>query len=149
MHLPFPPLASVLGIEPWIIGIAIPIAGMVLGGIMGVSAMYFKNRTKQMWHETARLALEKGQPLPALPTSRVDERSDARTEGWNDLRGGVVLVGTGLGLWLFLGEFINRGLGYVGAIPGFIGVGLLLSGTIRLLTAKKESAAAASTLPRS
>ena len=65
MHLPL----ALFGLEPWIIGIVIPVAGLIFAGAIAISAMYFKNRQRELWHETARVALEKGQPLPPMPDS--------------------------------------------------------------------------------
>ena len=95
--------------------------------------MYYNNRRRELWHETARLALEKGQPLPALPTD--DEPHRRRPED----RGNDIRIGVGLGLYLFLSSLVGRSLGYVGAIPGFIGVALLLYGLFSALTRRKHS----------
>ncbi len=48
----------------------------------------------------------------------------------NDIRYGLVLIALGAGLYLFLGTFVAHNLGYVGAIPGFIGLALLLYGLL-------------------
>jgi hypothetical protein len=140
MHLDlFLPQLAFLNIQPWIIGIIIPVIAMVFGGVMGLSAMYFQHRQREEWHRTARLALEKGQPLPAMPSEPPPQRGETRVETSNDLRGGLVLIAVGLGLFVFLDMFLGRGLAAVGAIPGFIGVALLISGIVRLLVTRKES----------
>lgn len=133
------PLADWLNVDLGsLIPIVIPLAVFVLAGVIVVSAMYFHNRRREMWHQTARLALEKGQPLPPLDDAP-PVRPPSRDTGWNDVRAGLICMATGLGLFLFLGTFIGRGLGYVGAIPGFVGVALLLTGLFRMMGSKKRS----------
>lgn len=142
LHLAF------LNIQPWSIAIIVPVAGLIFAAAIIITTMYFQNRRQEMWHQTARLALEKGQPLPALPDRTAPSHaSSPQEQGWNDLRGGLVLVGTGAGLYLFLGTFLH-GLGYLGAIPGLIGVALLITGLVRLIVSPKRSTDA-SDLPRS
>jgi hypothetical protein len=117
------------------IAIVIPVAALILAGVIVVSALYFQNRRRELWHETARLALEKGQPLPAIPDEDATsaQRQREQDDGTNDFRAGLILLGTGIGLFFFLGRFVKHELGYVGAVPGFIGLGLLLFGILRLV----------------
>jgi len=81
---------------------------------------YFRYRSQKMWHETVRLALEKGQPLPA-------NWSDY---GWGgggrlwDLRRGLVLIAVGAALYYILPESSRLWA----ALPGFIGIAFLLFG---------------------
>ena len=118
--------------------ILIPLAGIILAGVIVVSAMYFHYRRREMWHQTARLALEKGQPLPSLPNDQAPNRNQRRDGNTNDIRAGLILLATGAGLYVFLGTFLGRGLGYVGAIPGFIGVALLLNGLFAAFSARNN-----------
>jgi hypothetical protein len=129
-HLP--PLADILGLSSGqLIGIAIPIAGMALGGAIAITAMYFKHQQRRLWHEMARTALEKGQPIPDFPRDRFMRRDGPGTDlREHDVRGGLVLIAVGFGLYLFLGNMTGGRMSYVGAIPGFIGVALLLNGLI-------------------
>lgn len=138
--MPFDFLAdhlAFLNLEPWSVAILIPVAGMIFAGVIIVCTMYYNNRRRELWHETARLALEKGQPLPALPNDDEPHRRRHDDRG-NDIRDGLICIGVGLGLYLFLGSFIGRSLGYVGAIPGFIGVALLLHGVFAAFTRRKN-----------
>lgn len=138
MNLDLPDNAfAFLNLEPWSIAIIIPLLGLIFAGVVVVTTMYFKNRQREMWHQTARLALEKGQPLPALPADDTPARQ-RRDEGDNDLRDGLICIGVGIGLYIFLGSFLGRGLGYVGAIPGFIGVAMLLHALIAALAKRKK-----------
>ncbi len=153
--LPLPPfLAGIFGLSTGEInGVLLPIAGIILAGVISVSGMYFHNRRREMWHETARLALEKGQPLPPLdPMLRAEddevEKERKLPSANHDVRGGLVLIAVGAGLWLFLGG-LSRNLGYIGAIPGFIGVALLLFALFSALFRRKHSESAKDTTTRS
>lgn len=140
MHhlLPPPFLAGIFGFSVGeISGIFIPIAALVLAGVVAVSGMYFHNRRREMWHETARIALEKGQPLPPFNHDDEDaEKHPKDREANHDIRGGMVLIAVGAGLWLMLGG-ISHNLRYIGAIPGFIGVALLLYALLSAMFGKK------------
>lgn len=118
------------------IGLAYALAGMLMAVVFGCLGMYLVHRRRAMWHETARLALEKGQPIPPQPPEWGDRQSQSHEKG-SDFRGGLVLIAIGAGLFLFLESFIGRNLGYLGAIPGFIGVALLLHGAAAALLRKK------------
>jgi hypothetical protein len=140
MPLDLPLSPAFLNLEPWSIAIIVPVAGLIFAGALVITTMYFQNRRREMWHQTARLALEKGQPLPAFPDDEGTPRPRS-TDGSaaNDLRAGLICIGCGFGLYFFLGALVDRSLGYVGAIPGFVGVALLISGACRLLFARKET----------
>jgi hypothetical protein len=125
IHLIHFPFASIGGLASAEIGIILGICGLGVGLVFGLSGMYFHHRRQELWHQTARIALEKGQPLPTLPddeparSDRDDRRaSDARGPA-RDFRTGLILVGTGIGLYFLVG------LG-VAAIVGCIGLALLL-----------------------
>jgi hypothetical protein len=131
------PVAGLFGISvSEIVTLFIPIAGMILGGIMGVTAMYFSHQQRRQWHETARLALEKGQPVPPPPSGKIPGGAPASSER-NDIRTGLILVAVGFGLFLFFKGLDARAVAQIGAIPGCIGGALLLYG----LFAPKKSVA--------
>jgi len=107
---------------------AVLVVGTIFGftAIIVVVSMYVRHRARQMRHETIRLALEKGQPLP--PEVLSSPRSD--------LARGVRLIALGIGLALFLYIMAPSGVGLhghhgsvwaVGLILIAIGVGHLLS----------------------
>src|SRR6185369_4517491 len=98
--------------------------------VVGTTAIVMKSRERQMWHETARLALEKGQPLPPLPTKSEEHRRFRERHEKNDLRAGLIMIGIGAGIFLFLASTGNGEARFIGTIPGFIGVARLLSGVI-------------------
>ena len=142
MHLPLTPpiLAEIFGFSPGqLTGFFVPLAGILLAGVITVSAMYFHNRRREMWHETARIALEKGQPLPPLADDHTDDhRQKPRgLDANHDVRGGMVLIAVGAGLWLMLGSIADR-LRNIGAIPGFIGVALLLFALLSAVFRRKD-----------
>lgn len=122
-------LAGVFGMDPiHIVIVVVPIAGIILAGVVTVSALYFQNRRRELWHETARIALEKGQALPPLNPDEEEAAeavSEKRHPTNHDVRGGMVLIAVGAGLFLTL-DGINTNLRFIGTIPGLIGVALLL-----------------------
>ncbi len=108
-----------------------PIA--IVGTVFGFTALmiaivaYGRFRNQRLRHETIRLAIEKGQPLPADVLDPV-RRRDPRTA---DLRRGLVLLALGLGAGLFL-YFANppgapEHTRAVGFVPGLMGVAYLVS----------------------
>ncbi len=69
------PLLPLLEIDPGILlGLILPLAGIALAGVVVVCSLYFQHRRREMWHETARVALEKGQPLPPWSANSSDAR---------------------------------------------------------------------------
>jgi hypothetical protein len=78
-----------------------------------------RNRRARMWHETARVALEKGQPLPSPLLAGACQPRDPR----RILLGGLILMGIGAALYL---APIHQGGPWVGAIPGFIGLAMVV-----------------------
>ena len=61
MHPLLPSLAAINDI-----GLIFGLAGMGIGLVSGLLGMYFGHRRRVLWHETARIAPEKGQPIPPL-----------------------------------------------------------------------------------
>lgn len=120
------------GLEEIIVPIGI--TGVVFGFTAVIVAVvaYARHRAQQLRHETIRLALEKGQPLPpdlldpaSLPDGRPGHHSPER-----DLRRGLVLVALGIGVCLYVGLARFPGTGHnwsVGLIPGLIGVAYLVA----------------------
>jgi len=133
MHIPL--LASLESL-PWVAIIAVG-ASMLLTIVAVVGGLIIAYHRQKQWHETARIALEKGQPLPA--SQDVVPQPQPRTDGpGRDLRAGLILIGVGAGLYLFLGTLVGQALGYVGAIPGFIGIALLLYGLLSALFKRND-----------
>jgi len=133
-----------------VIGIIALVGGLLLAAFIVTLVLYFQNRKRQLWHETARLALEKGQPLPSEPPTDEElahrpppganyaewERTRLVRERRNDIKSGLILIAVGGGLYLMLGA---AGI-FAGAIPGFIGVALLVNGLIERFSSRDSSA---------
>ena len=132
MSITLLPLA-VSGME---LSLYLGLAGLVAGVFFGGLGMYFHHRRQALWHETAKIALEKGQPLPPLQDQ---ETSPSYISKNNDFRSGLVLIAVGAGLYFFLNAFLGRAFGLVGAIPGFIGVSLLLYALLNAVFKRKET----------
>jgi hypothetical protein len=113
------------------------VAALIIGLAVVICGLYFQNRRREMWHERVRIALEKGQPLPPSVEEETPSPKASKNEAADDIRSGLICVGVGGGLYLFLGAIGGQALGYVGAIPGFVGIALLLFGLIRLAVGRK------------
>ena len=85
---------------------------------------FFRWKRQQLWHETARLALEKGQPLPpdALSYDRCGGSWRYGFGPMGELRRGLILIAVAGGLYLGL-QGDSRAWA---ALPGLIGVANLL-----------------------
>lgn len=123
LPMPLLPLAEISGAQ-WI-AISAIIGGLTFAILLIRFGLNFVQRRQELWHETARLALEKGQPLPPMPR---DMQPAKDKEDESDLRTGLVMIAVGAGLYLFFKFLFGgwMGMAYVGAIPGFIGAALLL-----------------------
>jgi len=133
------PIAFEAGSLSSVLPLMIPIVSVIGGCAIAIVAIYLHFRKQQLWHETARIAIEKGQPVPPMPA---DDNSIPPTTGspaeWEAVKrrqtinglmiGGLINLGVGLGLFLLLSRVAsNPNLGFIGAIPGFIGIALLLA----------------------
>ena len=134
MHIPL--LADISNL-PWVAIIALG-GGMLLTIVVIVGGLIIAYHRQKQWHETARLALEKGQPLPAAQDTA--PQAQPRTDGPSrDLRTGLILLATGAGLFVFFDALLGRWMAYVGAIPGFIGVALVLFAVLSHLFNRKDA----------
>ncbi|MFT3997767.1 MAG: DUF6249 domain-containing protein [Asticcacaulis sp.] len=116
-------------------GLLIPILGILMPIFIVGIVTYFRTRDRAELQKTLRLAIEKGQPLPPeyleslQKTPEVREKTPAR-----DIRTGLILIAVALGivvLDVLKSDFLSvGGLSGVAAIPGFIGVALLILGLI-------------------
>lgn len=132
--MPTPFLAEISGAQ-WI-AISAILGGLTFTTFLIIFGLKYVQRRQELWHETARIALEKGQPLPPLPK---DMREDKHPKHNNDFRAGLIMVATGGGLFLFFETFLPA-LRFVAAIPGFIGIGLLFfAGIDAMVTPKDQS----------
>jgi hypothetical protein len=134
------PLLAFLGLGGAELAVIIAIMGMIFGGIMGIAGMFFDHQRKKLAHDVARLALEKGQPVPAQFAGDEHRRPERHGADLNqhDLRGGLVLIGVGAGVYLFLNAVADHRVALLGAVPGFIGIALLVNWLLVRLTSRKQ-----------
>jgi hypothetical protein len=92
-----------------------------------------KSRDNAELQKTLRMSIEKGQPLPpefldSLKVGQARQKSPA-----NDIRTGIILIAIALGVvvWNFLdNNYTLDEISGFAAIPGFIGIALLILGMI-------------------
>ena len=111
-------------LEPELVAISIPILAVCGGVLIAITAIITNGRKKEQEHRERLIAMEKGIALP--PATAEVERpkySSRRANG---------LVMTGIGLALTISMVAENGLddGLWGLIPLFIGIGLLIAGSI-------------------
>jgi hypothetical protein len=97
---------------------AFDLAFLAVVALIVISAIRFRHATTHRRLELARRMVEKGiEPPPEL----------VGANHGSDLRRGLVLVSTGVGLLLASMVGGGEGLSPAGLIPGFIGIGYLVS----------------------
>ena len=137
------------------VGFLVVLTTMTAGAAISISALYVHHQRRRLWHDTARLALEKGQPLPPQPPSWEDPavvmkavsenqftKSGKRKQPrWQrDLRGGLVMMAIGSGLYIALSKADGPAILLVAAyVPGFIGLALVLNALISGIFSAKET----------
>ena len=129
--------ASFFGATGSSFAVIIAVCGMILGGIMGIAGMYFAHQRQRLWHETARLALEKGQPVPPYDLEHGPREAPADLNQ-HDFRGGLILIAVGVGVFLFLGMVADARVAWLGAVPGLIGVALVLHWVIIKISSRNK-----------
>jgi hypothetical protein len=134
------PLLALLGLGGAELAVIATIMGIIFGGIMGIAGMFFAHQRKKLAHDVARLALEKGQPVPSEFAGDEHRRPDRPGTDLNqhDLRGGLVLIGVGAGVYLFLDAVADHRVALLGAVPAFIGIALLVTWLVGRLTSRKQ-----------
>jgi hypothetical protein len=131
---------SMIGVIAVSMSMGIPIVAIVVSSAN-------KRHREQLWHDTARLALEKGQPIPTRPLTDEEVKSSPlpSTAGdpaaWErirranrrrkDIRNGLILTAIGAALYLTRrDDHFGRGLSFLVYIPMFMGLALLLNGLL-------------------
>jgi hypothetical protein len=117
-----------------LVALGVPLGAFFMAVAIVALVGYFKHQERRQRHETIRLALEKGQPLP--PELLAPPRPP-RSELASGIQWSFVGVGLSLFLWLFKPE---RGLWAVGLILLFVGLGKLVAHAV---TARPPPAAPA------
>ncbi|HXV13164.1 MAG TPA: DUF6249 domain-containing protein [Candidatus Krumholzibacteria bacterium] len=112
-------------IEPEVVAIFIPIIGVLGGVLIAVTAVVVGGRRKELEHRERIIAMEKGLPVPGpMVEPERPKYAGRRANG---------LVMTGIGLALTIALSAEEGFadgGVWGLIPLFIGVGLLVAGSL-------------------
>lgn len=103
----------------------VAIVAIVLGCLVPITIVgivsYSRHRRLKMQHETMRAMIEKGMPIPPELLTKPNQDSpsqDRPARVRNDLRGGLILVAVGAGLYMIAGR--------VGWILVFIGAARLV-----------------------
>lgn len=104
------------------VAIIVPLAFFLFIFLIIGAIAYFSWRKDQQRHQTLRLMVEKGAQIPADLITRPERKK-------SDLRRGLVLVATGLGIAIFLAvaDQSHTGGWSLGIIPALIGGGYLLA----------------------
>lgn len=137
------------------IGLFCSVGGLIFAAVMGLGGMYFRHRQLAQWHETARVALEKGQPVPLPPEGMDDHKTAAplfnqspeqraiqqraaRIRGY--LISGFINIAVGLGSFFALVKLrthLMENVQYFALIPAFIGLALLLGAAVEIIAGQK------------
>lgn len=118
-----------------LVGMTMPFAFVI---ILVAVIFYFRSRDKADMNKTMRMAIERGDALPPDLLDNLRPRKKPRTP-MNDIRAGIILIAIAGGFmaWNYIDRgHIGGGLSGVAAIPGLIGVALLLLGIIGSMTRK-------------
>jgi hypothetical protein len=111
-------------VDPEVVAISIPILAVCGGVLIAITAIIVNGRKKEQEHRERLIAMEMGIVLPTPPAAIERPKfSNRRANG---------LVMTGIGLALTIAMWVEDGAdhGVWGLIPLFIGIGLLIAGSI-------------------
>lgn len=124
-------------------GVLIPIIIVCIPIVAIVCRFIYRDHERHRWHETVRLAIEKGQAIPpALLEQELEAgaRRDPRKAAMGLLIGGLVNIGAGIGLFYGLAHLTGQQrVGWVGVIPAAIGVALLAAALLNLYLFRDSS----------
>lgn len=132
--------------DPTLLGFLVPVATFSFVICIIFIKSLADTQRRKLWHETARLALEKGQPIPIPPTAIEKDKDDNATEKQNpianDIRVGLILLAIAAGLFLANREgFYLPSVSYF--VTGFLGIAFLINAVVGQLlkpkTAKNET----------
>jgi hypothetical protein len=111
-------------LEPELVAISIPILAVAGGVLIAITAIITKGRQKEQEHRERVLAIEKGMAPPPPPADVERPKYSSRRAN------GLVMTGIGLALTIALWVEDGADAGMWGLIPLFIGIGLLIAGSI-------------------
>lgn len=125
--------------DPAMIGFIVPVASLIFVVAIIAIKKNAETQRQKLWHETARIALEKGQPVPFVPPASAEgEKKQPQNSTNRDVRAGLILLSIGAALYLGSKE-INFAPGlFAFYIPTFIGVALLLNAVFSFVLGKKQ-----------
>ncbi|HEY1765545.1 MAG TPA: DUF6249 domain-containing protein [Opitutaceae bacterium] len=107
-----------------------PITAITLGlaALVAIIVLHFQNKERARWHETARLAIEKGQSIPLPdPGSQADTRLNRHRKRMGLVIAGLVNLGIGIGLYFGISAIPGAEQGRIFVlIPAFIGAAFLI-----------------------
>ena len=125
--------------------IVIPVIAIVMTFGMPIAIVAIiqinKARNNAELQKTLRMSIEKGQPLPPEFVDSIQRAVPKAKNPMNDVRAGLVLlaVAAGLAVMDYMShDYIFGHLSGVAAIPGFIGLALLILGIVGLNTRKSD-----------
>jgi hypothetical protein len=106
------------GMAPLIVFIVFACPVAIIGVIL-----FYRHRRNQALHKTLAAMIEKGVPIPP---ELLRPETPAQKPRRNDLQGGVILIGVGVGIILCLLAMHNGAWG-AGFIPLMVGIGRLIA----------------------
>lgn len=125
------------------IALSIPILAVCGGVLIAITGIIVNGRKKEQEHRERLVAMEKGIILPAeAPELERPKFSNRRANG-------LVMTGIGLAITIALWTVDGAESGVWGLIPLFIGVGLLVAGTIDKREYEEKERQARDRAPRS
>lgn len=122
---------SAIGMVAVILALGMPVF------IVGI-IFFFISRQNAEKQKTLRMAIEKSDSLPPELLERLQDIQKKPKTPMNDIRGGLITMAVAAGLVAidYFNHYSFGGLSGVAAIPGFIGLALLILGIIGLNTRK-------------
>jgi hypothetical protein len=131
--------------NPGAIGVFIPIIAIVMGIGIGMLSVWTEHKRRsqllEQSHRERMAALEKGQPMPEVPSGLVSGRSEdtnTRHAPLRALRSGLTMLGIGIVLFFGLQRLTGDDVALFGLIPAVIGLANLVYAG--LLTRKEREA---------
>lgn len=126
-------------------GVLIPLFGIVFSFGMPIAIVAIiqitKARNNAELQKTVRAAIEKGETLPPEFIASLQRSVPRAKTPMNDVRAGLILVAVagGIIIWNLMDNgYVGGNLSGIAAIPGLIGVALLILGIIGLNTRKSD-----------
>jgi hypothetical protein len=116
-----------------VIGVFIPIVAIVFGIGMGMLSVWTEHKRRsqllEQSHRERMIALEKGLPMPEIPTGLLSRKTDdatPRNAPLRAMRSGLTMLGIGIVLYFGLDRLTGGDVALFGLIPAVIGVSNLV-----------------------